>query len=194
MVFADILHDGRTGRGDPEPVRMLLRGIPGRRRSPGRPRRRPRPRTETRRPSARRRPGRDSRRETPPERRGPGGRPPACLRSRNLPRPFQTAHVGLGILGADHGAVAAGDAPLRDDRGLPFDDLDRLGRAVPDAGVAAPAVLFDGLDGFKHGFESFMVRSGPPSVHRRRRSSGSRSVRWSRRWLISPRGSPRYSR
>ncbi len=73
-------------------------------------------------------------------------------RFQELLRAFQTAGIGLGILRTDHRAIAAGDAAVRNDRCLPFHDFNRLYRAVPDAGVAAPAVLLDGLNRFKHDF------------------------------------------
>ena len=61
-------------------------------------------------------------------------------------RPLQPAQVRLGVLGADQGAVAAGDAALVDHERLAVLDADRLRRAVAHAGVAPAAVLLDGRD------------------------------------------------
>ena len=52
----------------------------------------------------------------------------------------------LGLLRADLHAVPAGNALLRDDRGLPGDDLDGLYRAFAHARVAAAALLGNGGD------------------------------------------------
>jgi ribosomal protein L35AE/L33A len=59
---------------------------------------------------------------------------------------LDAAGVGLGALGTDHRAVAAGDAAFGHHRRLPVDDLDCLGRALAHARVAPAAILQDGLD------------------------------------------------
>jgi hypothetical protein len=54
-------------------------------------------------------------------------------RREQFHNPVHAAVVGLGALGADYGAVAAGNASLTHDRRLAVDDPDGLGRAISHA-------------------------------------------------------------